>query len=347
MKRILVYPDIDPGVGLGHLTRCVALAEGLKQKKQEVEFVGRSEHVKSLSYLNDLDFETTELSSSSVDEDLAELRRVAKNGKDVDWLIADNYKIDSSWLGHARSFTKNIAVIDDLANRFLDCDLLLNQNLGFENLYEGLVPASARLLLGPRYALLRREFSAARAQGLRDRGGDVNRILVFFGGADSRNNTESTIEALIRGGFERASIDVIVGIGYRFQNSLRSCLKGLKGENAIFCDVPVEQMIKLMQRADLMIGAAGSISWERCCLGLPSILLVIADNQRRIGEELDKQGVAKLVGSDMDISIEDLAISIQQVCDNKKVLAKMANRGPMLVDGQGVNNVVAAMRESA
>ena len=204
-------------------------------------------------------------------------------GVAADWLVIDHYALDSRWHSVMRGHTGRIAVIDDLADRLHDCDLLLDQNdiTGAEARYRDLVPTHCRLLLGPHYALLRPEFAKWRARAPRQRK-SVRRLLVFFGGSDASNYTGAAIEALDHLSFPFEA-DIVVGGSNKARNKIADACQA-RTNLRFHCQI--DNMAEIMTHADLAIGAGGTTVWERMCLGLPSIVVAIERNQVSIAQDL-------------------------------------------------------------
>ena len=237
------------------------------------------------------------------------------------WLIVDHYALDEKWEKAMRPHTERIMVIDDLANRLHNCDLLLDQNL-YEDLhtrYDGLVPDDCHKLLGPSYALLRPEFLQAR-QSLRKRAGIVKRLLIFFGGVDPTNETAKVLEAVQMLNRPEIIVDVIVGDANPHADQLR---KQCADRTNITLYSQVKNMAELMANADLAIGAGGTTTWERCCLGLPTITLVIADNQREMIETIAGRGAVWNMGWHASVSADDLRDRLKYALVNPKAVRAM------------------------
>ena len=341
MGRILFYPSGDPKAGYGHVTRCSALADELAARGHEPVFVCRAAYAPTLEYLAGLGQAVLTLNSTGpATNDLAAIGRLIGERK-FTWLVADTYEIDGVWTASAHYLADKVAVIDDLADRYLDCDLLLNQNLGFNEAYEVLVPPATIKLLGPDYALLRRPFIEARAKGS-PRSGRLARILIFMGGNDGADYTAQAIRAAA--GLEaEVELDVVVGPDYSYIGDLHGLLDEISTPATLYHGASAEEMADLMARADLCIGAAGSTSWERCCLGLPSILLVIADNQRSVGDQLAALGAAVSVypnGESLEVVIAKV---LDDLFDNAERLKLMSAKAASLVDGKGTERVASEM----
>jgi len=343
-NRILIYPNASPGAGLGHVTRCIALAESLRKQKANVSFICHAKHERAIGYLEEPGWPILTFQSNGPDTvEAGEISRKSDDSGGIDWLVIDNYDIDNSWLMEARGFARGIAVIDDLANRFLDCDLLINQNLGFDNLYEKLVPKKTVQLIGPRFALLRGEFVRLRQTGLRVRDGRIKRILVFMSGSDNADYTGMAARAIGQFSDRGLSVDIVVGQSYRLINDLQKTLPAASFKVNVFQNISANEMARLSDSADLCIGAAGSSSWERCCLGLPSLVIIIAENrvgwaQSQVAQALHAGKAATALGAS-EVSVECIAGALSKLLDNPDSVKGSSIAAAKLVDGRGAERV--------
>ena len=331
--------------------RCLTLADELKKQGAQVRFISRnlSDYLREM--LTARDFEHGSLSTVVAREPIDELAHAnwlgTSQAQDVqatiqvlvdhlwDWVVVDHYALDKRWESAVRTNAKQIMVIDDLADRQHDCDVLLDQNFyaDMQTRYDAKVPVHCQLLLGPRYALLRNEFRKLREQ-IKPRVGKVKRILVFFGGVDSDNYTSLAIEALTSIS-DALHVDVVIGEQHPYREQIQNaCLAHGYG-----CQVQTTRMAELMADADLAIGAGGSASWERCCLGLPALLVALAENQVDIAKALDSIGACIYIGTKETANL----LTVQQAITN--LLAKHDQRESIslhafsLVDGMGVGRV--------
>jgi len=249
--------------------------------------------------------------------------------------IVDHYALDACWESMMRASVSTIMVIDDLADRFHDCDILLDQNLipNRQQSYLNKTPESCTLLLGPKYALLRDEFSKLR-QSIMPRDGQVSRVLLFLGGVDRNNHTGLALRAL-QYLHKKLTIDVVIGAGNPNRHDVEALCKKLQAR----CHVQSTRMAELMARADFAIGAAGSASWERCCLALPSILFILADNQRPIGMALHNLGACVALATNTHINEHLIAKTLGELFDNPGRLRDMSRKAHDLVDGRGCYRV--------
>ena len=213
-----------------------------------------------------------------------------------DWLIVDHYALDARWgLAMAQHYRK-LMVIDDLADRLQACDLLLDQTFGRDAAdYGQLVPANCHLLCGSQFALLRPEFAALRQYSLQRRAQPALReLLISMGGVDKDNSTSQVLQALRTCPLPAdCRITVVMGAAAPWLGEVRTQAQDMPWPTRVL--VGVSDMAQLMADSDQAIGAAGATSWERCCLGLPTTMLVLAENQRKIAEALCEAGAAHLV----------------------------------------------------
>ncbi len=349
--RIAFRTDATSQIGTGHFMRCLTLADALKKQGTQIRFVSRGlpMHLRDMlatkgMQLVALDSETIE----AIDGDLAHAQWLgASQAQDVqatiqalsdqqwDWIVVDHYALDACWESALRVVTKQIMVIDDIADRQHDCDVLLDQNFyaDMQTRYDGKVPAHCQRLLGPRYALLRDEFRKLREQ-IKPRTGAVKKILVFFGGVDADNYTGLAIKVLMALGIQGLQVDVVIGA----QHPCRESIEKACAAQGYVCYVQTNRMAELMAEADLAIGAGGSAIWERCCLGLPALSICIADNQHR---QIDDAALAGLLyaPSSLGDRICMLKKHTEALLENTSLLRLISNAAMKAVDGRGAMRV--------
>lgn len=302
---IVIRADASQSIGSGHIMRCLTLAERLRQDA-DVIFVCRdllgnlSEYIRSQGFevyllprdeASDLELKRPEQVwiettwKSDAEQTMSILKKCEKI---IDWLIVDHYGIDHHWQSFLRGVVHHIMVIDDLANRHHDCDVLLDQNYyhNASDRYHGLIPKNCSLFLGPHYLLLREEFYRAR-KDMRIRTGEVSNILVFYGGADTTNETEKCITGLIDYTSSELEINVVTGQSNPNKEKIKDICSSTPN---IYYHCQVTNIAELMNKADLAFGAGGSTTWERCFLGLPSIVTVTADNQMETTQAVSDLG---------------------------------------------------------
>jgi len=258
----------------------------------------------------------------------------------VEWLVVDHYAIDRRWEARLRSRVRRILVIDDLADRPHDCDLLLDQNLVASpwNRYRSRVAEGCAVLLGPAYALLQPEYAALHERAV-PREGAVRRVLISFGGADEDDLTARALEALLSVGGPDVGIDVVVGPSNAHLAELRA--KGAEHAR-VSIHHGLTSLAGLLMHADVAIGGAGSTSWERLCLGVPSIMVAQAENQRAIAEALSEQKLAIWIGDEKSATTARFAEALGDLIEHG-LSAEWSRRCLATVDGRGTERVCAAL----
>lgn len=338
--------------------RCLTLADALKRRGARTVFIGRRQRGDLLDLLARSGQEvlvlppvTAPVAQDDPDApahapwlgadwqtDAADTLRVI--GQEVfDYLVVDHYAIDRRWERLLRPHCCRLMVIDDLADRRHDCDLLLDQNLGrAREDYASLVPAGATLLLGPAYALLRPEFAALRTLSLsRREAPESAALLVTMGGVDKNNVTADVLKVLASIELpESLRIEVVLGPHAPHLSEVRALAAEMPRPARVFAGDA--DMARLMAECDLAIGAAGSTAWERCCLGLPSLQYVLADNQRSIATALEMAGAA------FTVTTAGLPEALRAFLTDEGAAAErfrcMSSRASALADGQGVLKVL-------
>jgi UDP-2,4-diacetamido-2,4,6-trideoxy-beta-L-altropyranose hydrolase len=255
-----------------------------------------------------------------------------------DILIVDQYSLGTAFETRCRGWANRIVVIDDLANRSHDCDLLIDTTFGrMAADYFPLVPARALVLVGAQYAPLRPEFAARRAESLGRRAafGKVERILVSLGLTDVGGITEQVVRVM-RDVPPNVWIDVVIGAAA----PSRSGLEELAAKEPRLClHIDPLDMAGLMVKADLAIGAGGTTGWERCCLGLPTLMLVLADNQEMNAKELERAGAAVRVGYQAKINPRMIGKALITLIAEPNRLRGMSEQAAAICDGRGVERV--------
>lgn len=343
MNSVSFRVDASSHIGYGHVVRCTALAEVLAARGADIRFICRELAGHYCDALEDLGFQVHRLpdQDASLADDIAQTRSALATTAVSDWLVVDHYALDARWEQAMRSSAKRILVIDDLADRTHDCDLLLDQNFTTEpaKRYLGLTATDTGLLLGPRYALLRPEFGQRRKQR-HAHDGSVRRVLICFGGADLQQHTLATLKALSPHASRLARIDIVIGLANPHREAIVAACAPLHSAT-LHC--PAQDISTLLAATDLAIGAGGSMNWERACLGVPTLAFGIADNQRQIMASLIEAGY--VVGlSDMPVPDEArIAAWITCLLDNPALLRGLSARSATLVDGRGAGRVADEM----
>ncbi len=353
--KLLIRADASSEKGSGHVMRCLALAEQLRSNASDIHFVCR--HLQgnlqksieqagfrcSLLAVDDANGLQQSKTNAIVDPLLDQARdaRLTTAATDsVDWLIVDNYEIDSCWEQAMRPVCRRILVIDDLVNRAHDCDILLDQTFGRKaEQYRPHVANDCVVLTGTDYALLRPEFAAQRSAALARRAElhAVHTVLVSMGGSDPENKTCEVVSTLAESTFADR-LDVTVATGAQYAHSSASLFAQADSFAGFSFEKNVSNMAVLMTAADIAIGASGTTSWERCCLGLPALIYVYADNQRDVAQSLQAAGATLRWRS-----LSELLQNLQEMMQNAPLYQSAVTAAFDICDGQGVDRVVSAM----
>ena len=337
--------------------RCLSLAGSLKEKGAEVSFICREHQGNMCEFIQEQGFSVTRLLAPAEgfrveatpmhadwlgvtwQEDAAEVSAVIESNPKPDWLVVDHYSIDHRWEQTLRPLVASIMVVDDLADRIHDCDLVLDQNY-FENpekRYAGLVPEDCTKLLGPKYALLRPEFRTARAFS-KIRGGGIGRILVYFGGSDPHNLTGMCLEALSCSKLKHLLVDVVVGYHNPYLEKLHKQVK-VRPNSRLY--VQPSGFVEMMLRADLFVGAGGSTSWERLCLNLPSVVITTGIDEIPLTLELSELGFVSWIGRAEDASEKKIWAAV--LSEISRSHDKSPSPDSIFVDGLGALRVAEAL----
>lgn len=280
---------------------------------------------------------------SSWESDAAETRSaLAEN--DIDWLVVDHYALDYRWERALQPACRRIMVMDDLVNRAHHCDLLLDPTMGRGDAdYDEWLSPGASALLGPRYALLRPEFAEHREESLKRREPpSLERILITMGGADKDNVTGQVLDALDSLPLPpKLRLTVVMGSLSPWLDSVRA--RAVKMRNETDIQVGVRNMAQLMTDSDLAIGAAGGTSWERCCLGLPTFVICLADNQVEIAKSLQDAGA--VIATKNPVETAAWLSKLISSSDMEAFLSRMNRAAARVTDGRGTDHVYRRMME--
>ncbi|MGP4038662.1 UDP-2,4-diacetamido-2,4,6-trideoxy-beta-L-altropyranose hydrolase [Gracilibacillus sp. D59] len=330
--NVLIRADASIDIGAGHVMRCLVLANDLRKRNVNVTFICRELPGHLIEYIQSNGFKVHSLPALQNEEnhlnwlqnnwkvDVLQTIELLRQASNIDWFVIDHYAIDEKWEYIIRPFVNKIMVIDDLANRYHDCDLLLDQNLyrNMEERYLKLIPKHATALLGIKYLLLRQEFRDLK--DIKERSDIVKRILVSFGGSDPTNETMKALKALDMMKRPDITVDVVIGFSDRNYSSIKQ-----------FCDKKphiklhsqINYLAELMAKADLAIGAGGSTTWERCYVGLPTITIETAENQSEILSYLSELGAISHLGHSEKVTEQDITNNLQNAINSPNMIKKM------------------------
>lgn len=359
---LLFRVDAGRDIGAGHVMRCLTLADAWAQQGRQSWFVMRKHpgHLGALVAQRGHQVCLLPLSEKPLvqgpasglyqhwlggdfEQDAAQTAAIAARVR-PQWLVVDHYGAECEWELRVAPPDARLMVIDDLADRRHHCDLLLDQNHGREaSDYRNLLSPYTRVLCGASYTLLRPEFSRCRAASLARRPvAEIQQLLINFGGVDAGNATGRALAALQKVSLApTCRLVVVLGATNPWKDEVTATAARLPWR----CDVlvGVDNMAELLLATDLAIGAVGSSTWERCCLGVPSILAVLADNQREVAVELAAAGIIALVELD-DLELS-LPAALARALADPRWREALGAASSVVTDGQGVQRVMATMQE--
>jgi UDP-2,4-diacetamido-2,4,6-trideoxy-beta-L-altropyranose hydrolase/UDP-4-amino-4,6-dideoxy-N-acetyl-beta-L-altrosamine N-acetyltransferase len=346
--KVIIRVDASLKMGTGHVMRCLTLAQVLKENGGNVEFICRKHEGNLINKIRSSEFVVHELGvceEIEFDNKLAHSHWLGTTqqldaddcidifkAKNIDWLIVDHYSLDEQWQKRLRPYCEKLMVIDDLADRKHQCDILLDQTFGRQQEdYSGRTPEGCELLLGSEYALLRPEFAKWRAYSLARRSKpEFKQLLVNMGGVDVDNITEKALDELKISNLPNdLHITVVMGSSAPYLENVKSKAITLPCKTEVKVDVG--NMAEIMANSDIVIGAAGSTTWERCCLGLPTIQIVIAKNQQFLAETLACRNIVKLAKE-----IKETAYLLE---NSSEWMVDIGNAASKTCDGVGVYKV--------
>ena len=364
--RIVFRADASVQIGTGHVMRCLTLAEELRRQGHQCAFICRDHKGHLADLIAQKGFELHLLAMPEQTDklvknqqapaytdwlgvpwqaDAEQTRQILLQHK-VDWLVVDHYALDAHWERQTAQAVCQITVIDDLADREHDCAVLLDQNLGraVSDYYQR-VPLSCKKLIGPQYSLLRPEFAEFRPASLeRRRTSELKRILISLGGVDRTNVTGQVLDAFSNITLPSdTELDIIMGTAAPYLDAVKQQAFDLPFQATV--NVSVSDMAERMCRADLAIGSAGGTAWERCCLGLPSVLIVVAENQISGSDALVRAGAALTPERDKPLSLA-LTMVLERL-STRTNLSRITGAAESVTDGNGAPRVCWVLQEIA
>lgn len=365
--RVVFRADASLQMGTGHVMRCLTLADALTAGGASCEFICRAHPGNLLGLIRSKGYTAHALAISpnlvaagmsrcntesseqfpahghwlgaSQSEDAAACAPILAELQ-PDWLIVDHYALDARWEQALKPHYRRLMVIDDLADRPHACDLLLDQTFGRQSEdYRVWVPGDCQVLCGSGYALLRPEFAALRSYSLQRRvKPQLRQLLISMGGIDKDNATGWVLDALHGSPLPGdCRITVVMGLTAPWLDEVKRQALSMPWPTEVL--VGVSDMARLMADSDLAVGAAGATSWERCCLGLPTIMLVLADNQRQVAQGLEQGQAARTIERLQDIG-SCLPKLLRHLIEHPSVMQLMSQSATRIVDGKGVSTVV-------
>lgn len=364
--NIFFRVDASIEIGSGHVMRCLTLADELKSRGEKVIFITRAhkgnmgDAIKKRGYelcLLPAPADTYQIRKSDVrhapwlgvswEQDAKETSLMIGSSR-PEWLIVDHYGIDSRWHKDLRNKGGRIMAIDDLADRKLDCDLILDQTYGRKvEEYRPWVSPYCKMMLGSSYALLRPQFAEFRHKATlkRKKFNGINRILISMGGVDVDNVTTTVLNGLLMLNWEHIPLfDVILS---RHSPHLQQVIERFEKQALnISVSTDVTDMAERMLSADIAIGAGGSTSWERCCLGLPSLIITTASNQAYAVKQLQAQGSIISIGRHSEDTAEMVFNSVTKLIDDIEMWYRMVEKAFNITSGLGASLISSALDTS-
>lgn len=342
-SRLAVFrADASPQIGGGHVMRCLTLADHMAEQGWDVSFCTQSESLRTAPKLASRPYRVHKLHAS---DDADVLKAIHPHGCDV--CVVDSYSLDERYESRLRDWAKKILVIDDLANRKHDCDLLLDPGLKRNALdYTGLVTDQCQLLLGPRYIPLRPQFRGFRDESLTRRLDDtgLKRIQIGVGASDPHHVTMTILRSIEQSGLN-VTVDVIMGGASPCLSDVQALSTKLPFKVAIHVDT--DDVAKLMTMADLAIGAGGSTAWERCCLGLPSFIITLSEAQKEMVHNFDLANSAHVLGNWSDLIPNKIAADLIRFSEDKAFRNALSVNAAALCDGLGSKRVLENIQNAS
>jgi len=341
-ETLLIRADASVAIGTGHVMRCLALAQAWQDGGGDVVFAFAQAMPALAARLRSEGLEVVCLNvEPGGAEDAAQAADLAK-ARGANWAVVDGYHFPPEYQCRLKEAGLKLLFVDDNGEgeRYA-ADLVLNQNVHASKKYYSHRAPCTRLLLGPRYAMLRREFKTWRAWQ-REIAPLGCKVLVSMGGSDPDNLTGRVIEAI--SALKNIEIEARVIVGG--SNPNLAALEKLAGtsEGKVRLERNPGNIPELMAWADVAVSAAGSTCWELCFLGLPALVMDVAENQRGIASTLQEKGVAVHLGWAADVTPSEIGKRLEELLRSPDARKTMSQRGKNLVDGYGAERVASAMR---
>jgi UDP-2,4-diacetamido-2,4,6-trideoxy-beta-L-altropyranose hydrolase len=341
-ETLIIRADASSRTGTGHVMRCLALAQEWRRTGGSVAFVQCETTAALTRRLDGEAIETVAIHAVPGSPEDAALTAEHARRLGASWVVADGYVFGELWQTGIKQAGCRLLLTDDYGHaEAYSADLILNQNLHAEAGHYAPRAPRSRLLLGPGYAQLRKEFAAWRDWN-REFPASADKLLVTLGGGDPDNATASVLRALAK--LPGIEVRVVVGGDNPHRPAIEAMAAGL-GRSFTLLFAP-ENMPELMAWADLAISAGGSTSWELAFMGLPAIAIAIADNQRPIVQSLARAGCAIDAGWFQDLDEAALAKIVQNLRAAPSIREDMSRRQRKLVDGHGARRILAAVRKT-
>ncbi len=342
-RTLWIRADASPRMGTGHVMRCLALAQAWRDEGGKVVFFTATENEPLLSRLEEEGFRRVRIPRPHPETADLELLLRHAAAEHPDWLVLDGYHFDTGYPEALKQAGIRVLQIDDMAHlaRY-DADILLNPNFGAEGLAYRTAPTTVRLL-GPAYALLRREMLLHQPPAQK-KPPALGNVLITLGGSDPAGLTALAIRAVSGSRLKRAAVHVVIGPANPRADEIRRAAAEAEGRAATrgvrFKIHEQADMVKLLAQADLAIAAGGGTTWELLHYGVPTILIAAAENQRRLVDELARQDLVVKTPEPPNLEEADLSAAVDRMIADPDRLSAMAVKGRRLVDGQGCRRIL-------
>lgn len=357
-KTIVFRADASHIIGAGHIMRCLTLADALSAIGVQCYFICRAHqgslqaHIQTRGYCvytlphhNDITPVRNHHSSwigATWEQDAQDTISVIKEKNIMcDWLFIDHYGIDSRWHNTLKPYTQKIAVIDDLADRSFECDLLIDQLCHrHTDDYLSRVKPDTQLLLGGRYAILRPVFAELRNESLikRKQLTSVKRVFISMGGTDLLNATHTALNIIANSVLShKVTVDILLGQQSEHYHSTYDVNDFPFTIHIHPVNTPIHE---LMLAADIAIGAGGSTAWERCCLGIPTFLMTIAQNQHDAAKGLMEHNAAIMLGDMDNFNFADASALFNKTVSDISALKQLTTHAAEICDGNGCQRII-------
>ena len=341
MNTLVIRADASCQIGIGHVMRCLAIAQAWLECGGAVSFVSRQLPGSLGERLRAEGVETIVISCEAGSDDDARQIVALARGRRAEWVVADGYDFGLEYQTQLRNSGLKVLFLDDYGHANGYCaDLVLNYNAyAREDSYR--LGSETRLLVGPRYVLLRKEFSDWRAWK-REITRDGKRVLVTLGGSDADHVARTVMQALALVRVEGMEAKVVLGGNAARRLDLEPLVSA--GQGKVSLTYNADNMPELMAWADVALASAGSTAWELCFMGLPALLIDLVPHQRRVAETLEQMGMAQHLDSSIDLSPGKVAEELESLLQAPERRSSMSQCGRELVDGRGAQRVVTAIR---
>jgi UDP-2,4-diacetamido-2,4,6-trideoxy-beta-L-altropyranose hydrolase len=340
MNTLVIRADASSQIGIGHVMRCLAIAQAWLECGGAVSFVSSQLPASLRERVRAEGAETVEIScEAGSDQDARQVVALAR-GRKAEWVVVDGYEFGLDYQAQLRNSGLKLLFLDDYGHANGYCaDIVLNYNAYAREDFYRLGPAT-RLLIGPRYVLLRKEFSSWR-EWKREipRGG--SKVLVTLGGSDADHVARTVIQALSLVKVDGLEAKVVLGGDSARRSELEPLVSASLGKVSLTYNA--DNMPELMAWADVAIASAGSTVWELCFMGLPALLIDLVPHQRLVAETLEQLGIAEHMASFQDLLPEMIAAKLESLLQSLERRTSMSQRGRELVDGRGAERVVTAI----